>query len=361
MTSHGNSSVAAACSQDGMASVPTILEKNQAPIDKEAPAIDSSDISDHGSIFERDSRIDDRHTSDTEDDSDNEGLDSGILSDDSFSESDSSSTTSLTSAAEEYFWLYGRPYPNRSMGYSCNKSVLDIGTGTGIWPIQFGDKNPGIKVVGTDISPIQPDWVPPNVEFQMEDCDRLWTFPESSFHFIRAWGLNGCVNRYSFTKEAFKTAAPGGVVEFGEVCVGLCSSNGTLADKCHMKEWEDFFQQAGNKRGKPFMVTDDETLRRAMEDAGFNDVKEHKYKIPIGTWHEAKEDVESAHIDLEVFHSDIKGEMLRLAIEELDWDESKISTFASELRQEMQLRCEEDEIYALLIVVVGKKPEHPVT
>jgi len=28
----------------------------------------------------------------------------------------------------------------------------------------FGDENPGVEVIGTDISPIQPTWVPPNVK-----------------------------------------------------------------------------------------------------------------------------------------------------------------------------------------------------
>lgn len=41
--------------------------------------------------------------------------------------------------------------------------VLDIGTGTGIWALDFGDEYPGSEVVGTDLSPIQPSWVPPNV------------------------------------------------------------------------------------------------------------------------------------------------------------------------------------------------------
>ena len=36
------------------------------------------------------------------------------------------------------------------------KKVLDIGTGTGIWAMDFGDEFPEAEVIGTDISPIQP-------------------------------------------------------------------------------------------------------------------------------------------------------------------------------------------------------------
>lgn len=45
--------------------------------------------------------------------------------------------------------------------------VLDLGTGTGIWAIDFADQYPSAAVVATDLSPIQPPNVPPNLEFQL--------------------------------------------------------------------------------------------------------------------------------------------------------------------------------------------------
>lgn len=34
--------------------------------------------------------------------------------------------------------------------------VLDLGTGTGIWAIDYADEHPEAKVIGVDLSPIQP-------------------------------------------------------------------------------------------------------------------------------------------------------------------------------------------------------------
>lgn len=37
------------------------------------------------------------------------------------------------------------------------KRVLDVGTGTGIWAIDYADEHPEATVIGVDLSPIQPD------------------------------------------------------------------------------------------------------------------------------------------------------------------------------------------------------------
>lgn len=47
--------------------------------------------------------------------------------------------------------------------------ILDIATGVGDWAVEMGDMFPQSRVVGTDLSPIQPAMVPPNVEFYVED------------------------------------------------------------------------------------------------------------------------------------------------------------------------------------------------
>ena len=47
------------------------------------------------------------------------------------------------------------------------REVLDLGTGTGIWAIDFADQHPEANVLGIDLSPIQPGWVPPNCQFEI--------------------------------------------------------------------------------------------------------------------------------------------------------------------------------------------------
>jgi predicted O-methyltransferase YrrM len=49
------------------------------------------------------------------------------------------------------------------------RHILDVATGLGDWAIQMGDLFPNADIVATDLSPIQPDQVPPNVNFYVED------------------------------------------------------------------------------------------------------------------------------------------------------------------------------------------------
>ena len=37
-------------------------------------------------------------------------------------------------------------------------TILDIGTGTGIWAMEMADQYPDSLVIGTDLSPVQPKW-----------------------------------------------------------------------------------------------------------------------------------------------------------------------------------------------------------
>lgn len=61
------------------------------------------------------------------------------------------------------------------------QKVIDLGTGTGLWAIEckrmapnyerrltcaVGDRYPSAEIMGLDLSPIQPAWVPPNVKYE---------------------------------------------------------------------------------------------------------------------------------------------------------------------------------------------------
>jgi ubiquinone/menaquinone biosynthesis C-methylase UbiE len=163
-------------------------------------------------------------------------------------------------------------------------TVLDVGTGTGIWAIDMADQHPNADVIGTDISPIQPSWVPPNVRFEIEDCTQEWTYPADHFDYIHMRYLYGSISDWgSLFQEAFRSCKPGGWVESYEASPRMESDDGSVTETSAMNEWGKFFIEGGKKLGRPFTLIEDDTQKKCMEEAGFVDIQTWDLKVRYNT------------------------------------------------------------------------------
>ena len=63
---------------------------------------------------------------------------------------------------------------------------VDIGTGTGAWAIEVANQFSSVVVYGTDLSPIQPNWIPPNAEFRVEDITQGLGFDDGSTDLVQS-------------------------------------------------------------------------------------------------------------------------------------------------------------------------------
>ncbi|KAE9574439.1 hypothetical protein CGMCC3_g9700 [Colletotrichum fructicola] len=86
--------------------------------------------------------------------------------------------------------------------------VLDVGTGTGIWAIDFGEDHEGAEVLGIDLSHSMPEFVPPNVRFEIDDLDEEWTYSQP-FDYIHTRGMNSCIADWRvFLTKVFDNLTP---------------------------------------------------------------------------------------------------------------------------------------------------------
>ncbi|KAL2004683.1 hypothetical protein VTN00DRAFT_3211 [Thermoascus crustaceus] len=160
--------------------------------------------------------------------------------------------------------------------------VLDIGTGTGIWAIQFAEEYPSAEVIGTDLSPIQPQWVPPNCVFEVDDFEQEWLF-RTEFDYIHGRELNGFVTDYDrLFRRAFNHLKPGGYFEMQSVDAYFFADDETIHKAKYCQMWAQYVREASEKFGKSF--TQLPTWKEKMEKAGFVDVRDVAYKIPEGRW-----------------------------------------------------------------------------
>lgn len=81
----------------------------------------------------------------------------------------------------------------REYGQCLTPNVLSWLSCLILWHRDFADQHPSAKVIGTDLSPIQPSLVPPNVQFEIDDCCEEWCYSHDEFDFIHVRGLYGCV------------------------------------------------------------------------------------------------------------------------------------------------------------------------
>ncbi|KAK7581715.1 hypothetical protein V3481_013798 [Fusarium oxysporum f. sp. vasinfectum] len=217
------------------------------------------------------------------------------------------------------------------------KNAIDIGTGTGIWAIDFADSFPDAQVIGTDVSPIQPGWIPPNLRFDIEDCTQEWTFAPNSQDYIHfRWLVGSIVDWDQLFKEAYRCLKPGGYIESHEALSRMDCDDGTITEKSAMHQWGKFFVEGGKKIGRSFTIVEDGVQRSAMEKAGFVNLVERDFKVPIGGWPKDPKMKEIGKYAQATLEQDIEGYVLFMANTVEGWTKEEVEVYISMLRRELR-------------------------
>jgi SAM-dependent methyltransferase len=160
-------------------------------------------------------------------------------------------------------------------------NVLDVGTGTGVWAIDFADEHPESKIIGVDLSPIQPSYAPANVSFQVDDLEEPWTF-SAKFDFIYSRMMTVSFADWpKFFKQSFDNLNPGGWLEVADI-YPITSDDGTLKEDSSLHKWVYQLLEGTKMIGRPFNGANQ--YKEQMEAAGFTDVVQVIYKWPQNKW-----------------------------------------------------------------------------
>ncbi|KAF5251620.1 hypothetical protein FANTH_3230 [Fusarium anthophilum] len=190
--------------------------------------------------------------------------------DSSLGEDLQSSTASVSSSILNYRRENGRTYHAYKDG------------STGIWAIDYADEHPETQVTGVDLSPIQPDFVPPNVNFVIDDIEDEWTYSQP-FDYIHSRVMTSCIADWGdYLTKCFNNLVPGGYLEIQEVDVNIKSDDGSLSPDNIMLKSLALLNEASVMFGRPYL--DILSLVDIMKDIGFEDVVVEKFKWPINSW-----------------------------------------------------------------------------
>jgi len=231
--------------------------------------------------------------------------------------------------------------------------VLDVGTGTGIWSIDYGDAHPETIVTGIDVSPVQPSFVPPNVNFEVADVEHPWSFTYK-FDFIFSRMMTGAVSDWRrFIQQCYDNLNPGGFLEVQDISFRLRSNDGSLPKDSALARWAADMLEASVQLQAPLDSID--SVQSLMTEAGFVDTQKKGYCWPINSW---PADPRLKRIGTWTYHdftSSLTGISVALFTRGLGWSTEELEVFLVDVRKDMKRTA----YHALwpMYAVYGKKPE----
>ncbi|RDW75493.1 hypothetical protein BP6252_06635 [Coleophoma cylindrospora] len=175
---------------------------------------------------------------------------------------------------------------SRRQTISCARkksTVLDLGTGTGIWVMDVADHYPSAVVKGMDLSPIQPLWIAPNAVFEVDDYNHTAFDVSPNHDLIHARELLGSVLDWPrLFRKCFEGLKPGGWIECAEPDIKVTSNHMPMPADDPNAQWVEVFRQVGQQTGMTFEAA--VRLKGWLEETGFENVEEVVFSIAVGTW-----------------------------------------------------------------------------
>lgn len=231
------------------------------------------------------------------------------------------------------------------------KNVLDVGTGTGIWAVDFADEFPGTSVIGVDLSPIQSPFVPPNLTFQVDDVEEPWTW-SVKFDFIYSRMMTASLADWpKFFERAYEALAPGGWIELADICP-LTSDDGSLTPDHSVSKWVNQLMEGCKAIGRPFDGA--MKYKEQLEAQGFVNVQQVVFKWPQNKWPKDKKHKELGIWTLENISCGLHGLSSAVFTRILGWSAEELEVLLGQVRKD--LKNTEIHSYWPIYVTYGQKP-----
>ncbi|KKY19808.1 putative methyltransferase domain-containing protein [Diplodia seriata] len=233
------------------------------------------------------------------------------------------------------------------------QDVLDVGTGSGVWAIEFADEYPSAQVIGTDLSAIQPEWVPPNVTFLVDDAESDWDFDGRKFDFIHARMLClGMHNWQRFIEQCYRHLKPGGWLELQEGQLPTRCDDDSVTKDDPLQKWAILVHEAAAKCGIDTMASD--KFSQQLRDQGFETITEQVVKWAVGAWPKGQKQKMLGRWTLENLGRGLQGISVALLTKVLGWSREEVDLFLIDVRQNMGDR--KRHFYWQMTVHYAQKP-----
>ncbi|KAK2729013.1 methyltransferase domain-containing protein [Colletotrichum kahawae] len=236
--------------------------------------------------------------------------------------------------------------------YNKTHRILDVGTGTGTWLIVIGMKLRKAQVIGNDLSPIQPEWVPQNCKFEIDDVESAW-YMDAPFDFIHVRYMACSLRDWpTFVGRVYEHERSLRMRRWHVDRRAYACDDGTLTEEHALMRWDRLFMQACDMLGREH--SPGPKLEGWIRQAPFTNVVCHHFKIPLGPWPKDPHMKDLGWCNLIQTLEGLDAFTLKLFRSVLGWTEVAVQKLLDEVRQELAKKT----YHAFLndYVVYGQKP-----
>jgi SAM-dependent methyltransferase len=234
------------------------------------------------------------------------------------------------------------------------QSVLDLGTGTGIWAIDFAHLYPTAEVLGTDLSPIQPDYVPANCRFEVDDAEDDWIYsPSRRFDYVHLRLMfHTFTNHRRVIDSAMEHLRPGGWMEWQDYYAEIQCIDDTMKGSA-LERWSKLYIEGGKNMGRDMLAP--RRYKSMMEAVGFVNVTEERLVIPGNAWPKGKDQKKMGLWQMTNFLDGIHAVTMTVFTKGLGMSREEVEILLVDVRNDIKNLGV--HFYFLTYFVYGQKPE----
>ncbi|KAI8219475.1 hypothetical protein K4K54_009466 [Colletotrichum sp. SAR 10_86] len=147
--------------------------------------------------------------------------------------------------------------------------------------------------------------------------------------------MEACISNWpAFYKQIYDHLKPGGYFEIKDFDIEFRSgARGDLPEDHIYRRWGKVFFEAANKLGKSMdQSRGGHQIADALRDAGFVDVVEKRWAVPIGTWPKDPTLREIGAYNLQFHDQSLEGFSMFLLTQVMGWDSTPAAMFVAEAR-----------------------------
>lgn len=200
--------------------------------------------------------------------------------------------------------------------------------------MDFADTHPEAQVIATDLSAIQPSYVPENLQFEIDDAETPWQFNQR-FDYIHLRGMGGSIGDWpQLLKQAYDNLNPGGWIEILDFEAWASTDDGSLPEDSAYHQYQVLLSEASEAFGKRMNISP--RFHEYVQNAGFINTQEDASKVPLSPWPTERRQRKLGRYMQIAMSESLEAYSLALFTRLLSWDNNMVQAQLAGVRQDLK-------------------------